>query len=314
MPGRQRLREARGGNGDRKPVSAAPSTLHVAAVQWRMRPYASFAAFADQARRLLDASAGARVVVFPEYFTLALLPAHPDWRAGSENYAALADFTDEYRALFAGEATQRGVNIAAGTHLVRGEDGTLANVAHLFTSGGTVYRHAKTHTFWEENRWGVADGQSFDVLELDGVGLAMMICYESEMPEVATIQTRLGAEVLLCPAYTFSDAGVWRVRHCCQARCVENQVYVVNAFLVGATPPGMAIHPAHGRSAVLTPCDAGFPDRGIAVEAPPDEETVIECRLDLEALRENRRSGAATTLVARDRHRGLYARYDAGGT
>ena len=283
--------------------------LHVASVQWQMCACDSFEAFADNVRELLDAADDAEVILFPEYFTLSLLPAHPGWKTGIDNYAILADFTDDYRSLFAEESTLRQKIIAAGTHLIRKDRSTLCNVAHLFTPGGGLYLHAKTHTFWRESQWGVAEAEELNIIELSDANIAMMICYESEMPEIATIQTRLGAEVILCPAYTFSREGFWRVRHCCQARCIENQVYIVTAFLVGQPPNGLSIEPGYGRSAILTPCDSQFPEGGIAIEAPFNEKSVIDYVLDLELLRNNRVTGAATTLISRDKHKDLYARY-----
>ena len=49
-------------------------------------------------------------------------------------------------------------------------------------------------------------------------------------------------------------------------------------------------------SSILTPCDTGFPTKGIAAEAPPNEEAVITAEVETEMLYDIRQRGSATTL------------------
>jgi len=52
-------------------------------------------------------------------------------------------------------------------------------------------------------------------------------------------------------------------------------------------------------ASVPTPCDTGFPLKGIAAESSLNEETVITTELDTEMLYENREQGTVTTLTDR---------------
>lgn len=284
-----------------------PRTLSVAAAQFAMRAVDSFEAFAAGVRELLDQARGARVVVLPELFTTCLFTVDPEWR--SHEIAALtriAGFTDDYIAFFRAEAGNRDQWILAGSHLVATERGH-ENVAYLFGPAGELETHSKTHIFPAENQWNTTEGDELAVFEIDGVQVGIAICYEAEVPEVCTTLTAMGAEVILCPSFTFAEAGFWRVRHCAAARAIEDQVYVVHSPLVSDV--GAPLSPGWGRASVLSPCDLDFPANGVLGEAKTNEQDVVESVLDLDLLHENRRTGAATTIIDRRRRSGLYTEY-----
>jgi predicted amidohydrolase len=285
-----------------------PRTLSVAAAQFEMRAVESFDEFAAQVRMLLDDAAGARLVVLPELFTEALFTADPDWSSHQiSELTRIAEFTDAYVELFTAEAATRDQWILAGSHLVATERGH-ENVAHLFGPAGEVYTHSKTHIFPAEGDWGTEEGDELAVYDIDGVTVGIAICYEAEIPEVCTTLTALGAEVLLVPSYTFTEAGFWRVRHCAAARAIEGQVYVVHCPTVSHLDTPLS--PGWARASVLSPCDLVFPANGVLVEAKTNEQDVINYDLDLDLLHQNRASGAATTFKDRGRRKALYAKYE----
>ncbi|MDZ7886829.1 MAG: nitrilase-related carbon-nitrogen hydrolase [Mycobacterium sp.] len=282
-------------------------SISVAAVQFEMRPVKDFAEFATQVKELVDQTADSEIIVFPELFTESLFTINTDWKSDPVSaLGRIADYTDEYRSLFANLARERGQTILAGSHLVRGPDDSLLNVAHLFTPDGQLFTHEKTHIFPAEAEWGTGEGDALDPIDLGDVTVGIAICYEAEVPEVATVLSRRGAELILSPSYTFTEAGFYRVRHCLAARCIENQVYAVHAPVTGDL--GAPLSPGWARASVLGPCDTGFPPNGIITEAPQNVESVIHATLDLDALAENRRSGAATTFHDRKRRAALYRR------
>ncbi len=283
-------------------------TLRVAAAQFEMRAVDSFDAFAEQVRALLDRAGDARLVVLPELFTEALFTLDPDWQQHRiDQLTRIADHTEAYRDLFRTEAAGRDQWILAGSHLVATERGH-ENVAFLFGPDGQEHRHSKTHIFPAEAEWGTAEGDELAVFDVDGVSVGIAICYEAEIPEVSTTLTAMGAEVLLVPSYTFTEAGFWRVRHCAAARAIEDQVYVVHSPTVSHLESPLS--PGWARASVLSPCDLVFPADGVLVEARTNVEDVVVHELDLDLLHENRRSGAATTYTDRGRRKDLYAKYD----
>jgi predicted amidohydrolase len=280
--------------------------VEVAAVNYILRPVNGFDAFAAHVREMLDGCAGAHLVVFPELMTLELLSAFPGWPdRGLGDRPNLHCFTDRYLDLFATEAAARETHIVAGSHLVPDAEGELLNVAYLFEPGGAVHRHAKTHVTPVEIELGTGEGDELRTIDLPFGRVGVTLCYEIEMPEFCSALVAQGAQILVCPSYTTSDAGVWRIRHCAQARCVENQVYAVVSCLGGSNGP--PVETGMARSAIFAPCDVGWPADGVLADARGGGEAIVRARLDLDALDVTRREGAVRTYADRRRRASLYA-------
>ena len=233
--------------------------VSIAACQFVIKPVKDFDGFAKQVCKLLDQAKGADLVLFPELFTLALFTTFEDWRNRPLRELVKVDrYTKAYRAFFADEAKRRGQHIVAGSHLEKKNGGYL-NVAYVYGPNGLVH-----------------------MLPFARVGFN--VCYESEIPECAATLTEQGAEIILCPSFTFTEYGFWRVRHCAQARCIENQVYFVHCATGGKLPKG--------------PLPNGWTrsPRGPGIAWDPAHGTV-----DLDLIHQNRNTGVAPTF--RDRRR-----------
>ena len=280
--------------------------MRVASVQYQMRPVDSFETFGRQVAFFVDTASEYRcdVVLFPELLTtqlLSLVPAETPAAAARR----LTEFTDAYIELFRGLAVRYHVNVIGGSHLTV-EDGKLLNIAYLFRRDGSVERQEKIHITPAEARWwGVGAGDTVRVFDTDRGRIAILICYDSEFPELARIATSKGARVLFVPYNTDIRPGHLRVRTCSAARAIENHVYVVTSGAVGNLPQveGADIH--YGQSAILTPSDIYFSRDGIAAEATPNVETMLVHDLDLELLRRTRRTASVRPWV--DRRRELYS-------
>jgi predicted amidohydrolase len=180
-------------------------------------------------------------------------------------------------------------------------------VAHLFRPDGTAATHAKTHIFPAESAWASGEGDAMEAIDLPFARVGINVCYEAEIPECSASLAEQGAEVLLCPSFTLSEHGFWRVRHSLQARCIENQTYAVHCCTVGA--PGAALPEGWGRSSILAPCDLPWPPDGVLAEADTNREGVTAAEIDLDELSENRASGAAPTFRDRRRRSALYRKW-----
>ena len=119
----------------------------------------------------------------------------------------------------------------------------------------------------------------------------------SQIPEVSRILAAKGADIIFCPSFTFTEAGFWRVRHCAQARAIENQVYVVHCPAVGE--PRHPLPNGYGSASILSPCDQDWPSNGVVVEVETNQHMVITGIVNIEELYENRKNGAATTVKDR---------------
>ncbi|SFE38844.1 Predicted amidohydrolase [Paenibacillus algorifonticola] len=284
------------------------TNIRISAVQFRAERVAGFEDFERQVRGLMeDVPLDSDYVLFPELFTVGLLTSFPDWEtAGPSAMMRLDQFTDPFKKLFADLAAQRGQIIVAGSHLEkRGED--YFNVSTIFQPNGDMAEHKKSHIFPAEGKWKTREGEELNVFDIGPARIGIAICYEAEIPEVAHILSRQGADIVFCPSYTYTEFGFWRVRHCAQSRSIENQIYVVHCPTI--CDIGKPIDSGYGRSAILTPCDTPWTANGIAVEADTNVQTVITGTVNLDALYENRKTGAATTYNDRIRKSGMYANH-----
>ena len=276
-------------------------SVAIAACQFVIKPVKDFDAFARQVTRLLDKAKGADLVIFPELFTLALFTTFDDWRNRPlADLVKVDKYTKAYRDLFATEAKRRKQVIVAGSHLEKRKTGYL-NVAYVYGPNGLVHMHEKTHIFPAESQWFTGEGDRMEAFDLPFARVGLNVCYEAEIPECAASLTEQGAEIILCPSFTFSEYGFWRVRHCAQARCIENQVYFVHCATGGKVPKG-PLPNGWTRSSILAPCDTPWPaPNGVIAEAEANVEMVVHGTVDLDLLLKNRETGVAPTF--RDRRR-----------
>lgn len=270
------------------------ANVRISAVPFKAGPVSSFDDFADHVTRLVEQAATEKpdVVVFPELFTAELVNFFEETDI-AEILARLTKYTEDYLSLFRGLAKDKAFYIVGGSHL-RDVDGKFYNTAHLFTPEGKVWEQQKCHMVPLERPW-VSPGDELKIFETEKVKFSILTCYDLEFPETSRLMTLRGADLLISPSATLDEQGYWCVRHCGHSRCIEDQVYVVHCSLLG----NVAGLPFWGMASVLTPCDAGFPPKGIAAESPLNEEVVVTADLDTEMLYEHRRKGTVTTLKDR---------------
>lgn len=270
--------------------------VRIAAVQFEHRPLRSFDEFVRQVRTdvTLARDYGSRLVVFPEYLTGPLLTI-----PGSEEGVAAWDrWTEPYLELFTALAQETGMWILGGTHLARHGD-RMANTAYLFAPAGGVHTQQKLHlTPCEVDPWRLEAGDVLRVFDTPVGRLAVLVCYDIEFPEAARAAAEAGADIILCPAATDDRAGYWRVRYSCQARAVENQVFVVLAPMVGGTHVRY-LEQGYGRAAIMSPCDVPFPRDGIVAEGEWNQHLVVIGDVDLGLLAEVRKGGSVTPRLSR---------------
>jgi len=132
----------------------------------------------------------------------------------------------------------------------------------------------------------------------------VLICYDSEFPELARRLADEGAKIIFVPYATDDRPGHLRVRYCAHARAIENQLYVVTAGNVGNLPGVANMDVNYAQSAIITPCDFPFARDGLAAEASENVETIAVADLHMDSLAEARRSGTVRNL--RDRRFDLY--------
>ncbi len=279
--------------------------MRVCTVQYQLRQIKHFEDFATNVEYFVDVASDYRsdFVVFPEMFTNQLLSFLPQKGPGT-TIRMLSEFTQQYLDLFSGLAVKYNTNIIGGSHIML-EGADLFNISFLFKRDGTVGKQYKIHiTPHERKWWGVKPGNKVEVFDTDKGKVAILICYDIEFPELARIARKKGANVIFVPFCTDERRAYLRVKYCSQARCIENQVYVVTSGCVGNLPfvENMDVH--YAESAIFTPNDFHFARDGIAAECNANIETMIFQDLDLNNLQKHRESGSVQPWT--DRRKDMY--------
>ncbi len=79
----------------------------------------------------------------------------------------------------------------------------------------------------EKDWWDIKGGDKLSVINTDKGAIGVLICYDSEFPELARHLVDQGAKIIFVPFATDTHQGYLRVRYCCMARAIENQCYMV---------------------------------------------------------------------------------------
>lgn len=293
--------------GEVAPSTRVVGTVRVASVQYEQRGISSFEEFEQIVTYFVDAVSDykADFIVFPELFTLQLLSIENEPISPEKAIDHLTGYTDRIRDLFQKLSVKFNVNIIAGSHPTKTPEGHIRNICYICLRDGTVHAQPKIHPTPDEVYWwNIEGGDDLDVIHTDCGPIGVLICYDSEFPELARHLVDQGANFLFVPFCTAERNGHLRVRYSCQARAVENQCYVATAGNVGNLPRVHNMDIQYAQSAILTPCDFGFARDGIAADTTPNVEQVIFADLRLDALNIARNKGSVRNL--KDRRHDLY--------
>ncbi len=283
------------------------NSVRIATVQYQVRKVSSFADFAKQVEYFVDVAADykADFVTFPELLTIPLVSMEPERLSPQQSIEKITEYTNDYITCMQQLAVSYNINIIGGSHPTRVDAETIENRAYVFLRDGQVHYQAKLHPTPNESYWwNVKGGDSLNVIQTDFGPIGVLVCYDSEFPEPARHLTDQGAKILFVPYCTDERQGHLRVKYCCQARAIENQIYVVTSGIVGNLPDveNMDVH--YAESGIYTPCDFPFARDGIAALADTNTESIVFADLRLDQLTISRNSGTVQNL--KDRRFDLY--------
>ena len=283
--------------------------VRLSCVQYLQRKVNSFEEFASHVEYFVDVVADyySDFVLFPELFTLQLLSIENAKLSPEAAILRLTEYTEPFINLMTSLAVKYNINIIGGSHPTKiDNDDGVYNISYVFLRDGQVHEQYKIHpTPNERYWWNIRGGNEFKTIQTDCGPIAILICYDSEFPELARHAVNQGAKILFVPFCTDERQSFMRVRYCAQARAIENQCYVVMAGNVGNLPGVENMDIQYAQSAILTPCDFPFARDGIAADSTPNVEMVAFADLSLHDLDNARSQG--TVLNLKDRRHDLYS-------
>ncbi|WP_125718275.1 bifunctional GNAT family N-acetyltransferase/carbon-nitrogen hydrolase family protein [Flavobacterium ustbae] len=288
-----------------KLINLKKNIIRLGLIQWQMRPLNNVEALFEQAEFFIDAVSGygSDFALFPELF-IAPLMADYNHLSEAEAIRELARHSDPIRKRFQEFAISYNINIITGS-MPYLEGGNLYNVGFLCKRDGTSEMYTKIHiTPNEVIHWGMKGGSEFKTFDTDCGKIGILICYDVEFPELSRLLADEGMNILFVPFLTDTQNGYTRVKHCSQARAIENECYVAIAGCVGNLPKVNNMDIQYAQSSVFTPSDFAFPSNGIKAEATPNTEMTLIVDVDLNLLKELHEHGSVKTL--KDRRADLY--------
>ena len=286
-------------------LESRKSVVRVGSVQWQMRTVKSVEELMSQVEYFVDTVSDYQsdFIVFPEFFNAPLMGLQQH-KSQTEAIRALAEFTPLFRDEMSRMAIEYNANIVTGS-MPLAEGDAVYNVSYLCHRSGQVDAQKKIHiTPHEKNDWVIQGGSQLQVFETDAGKVGILICYDVEFPELGRALAEEGLEILFVPFWTDTKNSYLRVRHCAQARAIENECYVVLAGSVGNLPQVDPLDVQYGQSAVLSPSDFAFPHDAILSEATPNTEMLLFSDLDMDKLKLLHSEGTVRNLL--DRREDLY--------
>ena len=288
-----------------KKAATKKSIIRLGLIQWQMRPYKELDALLQQAEYFIDAVSGYRsdFAMMPEFFNAPLMADH-NHLSTPDAIRELAKHTKAIVQKFSEFSISYNINIITGS-MPEVVDGRLLNVGYLCRRDGSMERYEKLHVTPDEAKvWGMQGGDQLKAFDTDCGKIGVLICYDSEFPELSRILADEGMNILFVPFLTDTQNGYSRVRNCAQARAIENECYVAIAGSVGNLPNVQNMDIQFAQSMVFTPCDFSFPTNGIKAEATPNTEMILIADVDIDLLRELNQFGAVRNL--KDRRTDLF--------
>ena len=194
---------------------------------------------------------GVDLLVFPECFLTGYFNREATGRIARQ-------IDEETVSALQAVAKSNATAILVGHYEIQG--GGLYNAALLIGDDGAIfanYRKRALYGDWEKSTF--LRGTEPVLVELKGVTIAVLICFDIEFPELARECARNGADLIAVPTSLMEPYG-HVARHVIPARAIENQVYIAYANRIGAEHELRYV----GRSAIFDP-------RGTALAKAADD-------------------------------------------
>lgn len=277
--------------------------IRLAACQYHIDLLESWEAYAEHMRQLCEQAAGehAQLLLLPEYAGLVLSGQLPSEQRSDlhGSIAAIQPLLPRWLALCEGIARDLQLYFQPGTMPVLDADGQYRNRAWLFGPQGCLgFQDKLMMTRFEREQWSISAGSGLRVFETGLGRIGILVCYDNEFPLLAHTLAEAGADLILAPSCTDTEAGFHRVRIGAQARALENQIAVLQSPTVGLAPWSPALDENIGHAALYVPSDYGMPANGIVAQSDelcPDQSRWLLADLDLQQVRRLREQGQVFT-------------------
>ena len=219
------------------------------------------------------AAAGFRLLALPEFACAQWLSFAPPGLALTDQVPWLASMAEEALAALRPLARRHQIALLPGTfpHPISNGPG-YHNRAWLFLPDGREFVQDKlclTPSEKNPQGWQLTPGAEVNVIEWDGLRVAVLVCLDVEFTALWGRLGRLDIDLVIVPAKTDMLSGYNRVFSCAYARATELQTVVCAVGAIGSPLGDPAIDTVLGGAAAYVPCDSALGYTGIAAALEP---------------------------------------------
>jgi predicted amidohydrolase len=185
----------------------------------------------------------AELVVFPETITTGFTPIRRETQKATIEalWNAVSDVPGLVTEPIQEAAAKLGVHVVWPTYRRGPEKDIVYNSCMVIDDNGEIAGdiYDKTHPFPTERKEGggwTTVGDRAVVVDTKLAKIGLTICYDGDFPDLATVETLMGAEVIVRPSALLRTYDVWQFVN--QARAYDNHVYYLAVNSVGLDASG----------------------------------------------------------------------------
>jgi len=145
------------------------------------------------------------------------------------------------------------ISSQTGTYFITGlletSKNNLYNSAVMVGPDGPISTYRKTHLFYEEKNF-FEPGNSFGIVEIKGIKIGMLVCFDHLFPESARTLALMGAQIICHPSnLVLPEIAQLTTR----VRALENRVFWIMANRWGSETKKNKTHKYTGKSQIISP-------------------------------------------------------------
>ena len=227
-----------------------------------------------EALRLAERVSTADLLVFPELFNTGYL------FASKREAREMSERVDGPTVSALREFSRRTETAVVAGFAERGDGGAVYNSAVVIDERGKVVGvYRKTHLFDREKEWFDPGDSGFEVFELAGARVGVMICFDWIFPEACRTLSLKGAHIVAHPA----NLVLPYAQTAMLARSVENRVFTITANRVGED-----VREGVGRISFTGKSQVTSPSMEVLVRGPADRPHAASVEIDPEQAEDKR--------------------------
>lgn len=197
---------------------------------------------------------GNHVILYPELFLMGLAKYFSGELA--EQYLFIHRYLEKKLYPAIKEILQKKsvlLVLGTGPRLV---DGKIFNSSPVFIGDNLLFQDKLFLTPWETD---FTPGSELHIFNFMNLKTAVIICFDSEQPDLALKLKQEGIDFILVPSATTNKNGSQRVNRCASSRAVELGAIVMTSPLVGDSKCDLIDH-NEGRQGVFLPAQEMIPE------------------------------------------------------